>query len=1073
MFITNEKQKNLGERLKAVIKDSRELKFLTAFFYFSAIPELYSALKERYEKGDMQEGFIKVLVGLNVDLATYRIYEHTFVEDPRKDFLKSLERAFNSQDLDIKEVYEQAEFFLRLLEEKKLILKKTREPNHAKLYLFKLSSPAITYPLFITGSSNLTRAGLNHQHEFNIEIGLAEYGTKAEEYFDKLWEDAVEISPEDVIKTIREKTFMKEITPFEAWLYLLKLYLELNTSFEKEEWERAEEILRGAEYEPYKYQVEAILQGVRSLKEYNGVLLADVVGLGKSVIACGIARMLGKRGLVVCPPHLVGDKSANWGWKKYLNDFKLHDWEVWSLGELEDVLDFVKRNPDIEIVIVDEAHRFRNEKTKRYHYLHEICRGKMVMLLTATPFNNRPSDIYALLKLFTVPARSNLVLDEDIESLFKGYENEFRRLLREKREAQSNRKKEIEERLREIAKEIRSIIEPITIRRNRLDLKYYGEEIPMPKVEDPIACYYELTKEQSEFYDEVIRSFEEDGEFKGAIYYPAKYLKDKEEDVFMEESQKNLYNFMRRLLVKRFESSFNAFYKSINNFIELHNKALDFVKRTKTFILDRKFMEDLLEELKEEDDEKIEKAIKEYIEKLEENTKDKKYQKVYKLEDLRDEFVKHIEGDIELFKRIKERMKSLRLLKEDPKVEKLIQEVKKYIDAGRKVLIFTEYVDTANYLDEKLKEVFGDKVLTATGQFNKSMIDEINNNFNAEKDDEGKYHILITTDRLSEGFNLHRAGVVINYDIPWNPVRVIQRVGRINRIGKKVYDEIYILNFFPTERGESETRQKQIAQSKMFMIHDILGEDAKIFSPEEEPSPSKLYERLTKNPEELEEESFITSLRKEWEAYQKEYGDIIQRLENMSTRLKVAKPYQRDELIVVVKSGTDLFVVKKDKDGIRSVGFEDVYESVKAQPDTPRLPHSPSFWDSYNKLLEHLEKGQRTKYANNSRNINSAFSVIRTVEKKYGQMLSEDEREFLQNIKKDIESYRTLTEEAIRRIQEWGEYLDDLEKLKESIKELMDELGKDFLEKAVKDKGKEKLIIISIENRGQEDGEAY
>jgi len=175
--------------------------------------------------------------------------------------------------------------------------------------------------------------------------------------------------------------------------------------------------------------------------------------------------------------------------------------------------------------------------------------------------------------------------------------------------------------------------------------------------------------------------------------------------------------------------------------------------------------------LEEEDDEKIEdekieKAIKEYIEKLEENTKDKKYQKVYKLEDLRDEFVKHIEGDIELFKRIKERMKSLRLLKENPKVEKLIQEVKKYIDAGRKVLIFTEYVDTANYLDEKLKEVFGDKVLTATGQFNKSMIDEINNNFNAEKDDEGKYHILITTDRLSEGFNLHRAGVVINYDIP-------------------------------------------------------------------------------------------------------------------------------------------------------------------------------------------------------------------------------------------------------------------------------------------------------------------
>ncbi|MEO0144970.1 MAG: helicase-related protein [candidate division WOR-3 bacterium] len=1070
MFITNEENKNLGDRISKLIKDSKELKFLTAFFYLSSIPEIYSSLKEKYEKGDMEEGFMKVLIGLNIDLTTYCIYEHTFGEKPEEDFLKSLEKAFNSQDLDTKEVYDQVEFFLKLLKENKVILRKTREPNHAKLYIFKLSLEAIDYPIFITGSSNLTRAGLNYQNEFNIEIGMKEYGIKAQEYFDKLWEDAIEISPKKVETIIREKTFMRQITPFEAWLYLLKLYLDLNTSFEKEEWERAKEILEKAGYKPYKYQVEAILQGFRSLKEYNGVLLADVVGLGKSVIACGIARMFGKRGLVICPPHLVGDKNANWGWEKYLSDFKLNDWEVRSLGKLEEVLDLVKRNDDIELIIVDEAHRFRNENTQRYHYLHEICRGKMVILLTATPFNNRPSDIYALLKLFTVPKKSNLIINEDIENTFKEYEDEFKELLKEKKKAQSHRKKEIEERFKEIAKEIRSIIEPITIRRNRLDLKYYGEEIPMPKVKDPIACYYELTKEQSEFYDEVIRSFEEDGKFKGAIYYPSKYLKDKEKDIFLEESQKNLYNFMRRLLVKRFESSFKAFYESINNFIELHNKVSEFVERTKTFILDRKFMEDLLEV---EDDESIEEAIKQYIEKFEENIKDKRYKKVYKLEDLRNEFEKHIEEDIKLFKRIKERMEKMKLLEEDPKVEKLIQEVKKYIDAGRKVLIFTEYVDTANYLDEKLQEVFGDKVLTATGKLSKIMVDKINNNFNAEMEDEGKYHILITTDRLSEGFNLHRAGVVINYDIPWNPVRVIQRVGRINRIGKKVYEEIYILNFFPTEKGENETNQRKIAESKMFMIHNILGEDAKIFSPEEEPNESKLYERLTKNPEELEEESFITSLRKEWKDYQKEYRDIIQRLDNMPTRLKVAKPYHRDELIVVVKSGTELFVVKNEQESIKFVGFEDVYESIKAQPNTPRLPHSPNFWNSYNKVLKQLfEKRQRTKLANNLRNINSAFSVIRTVEREYGQMLSEDEREFLENIKKDIESYGTLTEEVIRRIKEWEKYLNNLEKLKESINDLMDELGKDFLGKTIREREKEKLIIISIENRRQENGEA-
>lgn len=114
--------------------------------------------------------------------------------------------------------------------------------------------------------------------------------------------------------------------------------------------------------------------------------------------------------------------------------------------------------------------------------------------------------------------------------------------------------------------------------------------------------------------------------------------------------------------------------------------------------------------------------------------------------------------------------------------------------------------------------------------------------FEKQKDE---YTILLTTDKLSEGVNLNRAGVVVNYDIPWNPVRVIQRVGRINRIGKKVYDNIYIVNFFPTEKGADIVRSREIAESKMFMIHNVLGEDSKIFSPDKEPQPSELYERLT------------------------------------------------------------------------------------------------------------------------------------------------------------------------------------------------------------------------------------
>ena len=115
--------------------------------------------------------------------------------------------------------------------------------------------------------------------------------------------------------------------------------------------------------------------------------------------------------------------------------------------------------------------------------------------------------------------------------------------------------------------------------------------------------------------------------------------------------------------------------------------------------------------------------------------------------------------------------------------------------------------------------------------------------------------------KISEGFNLNRAGMIINYDIPWNPVRVIQRLGRINRISKKVFDELYIVNFFPTEKGAELVKSREIAANKMFLIHTALGEDSKIFDVDEEPTAAGMFSRVQQNPDELEEESFIRALK--------------------------------------------------------------------------------------------------------------------------------------------------------------------------------------------------------------------
>ena len=158
-------------------------------------------------------------------------------------------------------------------------------------------------------------------------------------------------------------------------------------------------------------------------------------------------------------------------------------------------------------------------------------------------------------------------------------------------------------------------------------------------------------------------------------------------------------------------------------------------------------------------------------------------------------------------------------------------------DPRRKIVVFTEFADTANYLGEALKDE-GLGVFKYTSKESSTVNRKtIRANFDAgekpenQKDD---YQVLIATDAISEGYNLHRAGTIFNYDIPYNPTRVIQRIGRINRINKKMFDKLYIYNYFPTDIGEQETRTKQISTLKMAMIHAIMGEDTKVLTSDEQ-----------------------------------------------------------------------------------------------------------------------------------------------------------------------------------------------------------------------------------------------
>lgn len=1117
-FITNSKEKSLKKRLTTLIRKSEELKFLVGFFYFSGLRELYEGLKHN------PDVLMKVLVGLNVDRTIYGLTEYdkdskyASVDEKIYQFFKSIKNSINTEEFDNRDFHEQVRFFLDLIKSDRLIIRKTLQPNHAKLYIFKLEEEQVgRQNLFITGSSNLTSSGLTRQQEFNVEI--SDYGfEEAETYFDNLWKDekSLPVTEEEVTKTklielIEKETLIKEITPYEAYALVLKSYLD---SFEgKGIGQRLVEVLQENGYREYKYQIDAVKQALSIIDQNNGVIIADVVGLGKTIIACAVAFELKKRGIVIAPPGLIGDRAKTEGWRRYLEDFHLAalGWEAFSSGDLEKVSGFVSRANDIEVVIVDEAHRFRNQDTKDYEYLKNICRGRTVILLTATPFNNRPADIFSLLKLFITPKKSTITLTDNLEARFGVFKSTFDKLSYVKKNADSPDPKkrtraisyykslfgkdiidlkEVKDRSHYLAKQIKDVIEPVTIRRNRLDLlenpHYWSEVNELSRVEDPIEWFFELTQEQSRFYDRVINQYfalpEGGGRFRGAIYRPFTYEKGRmvtdefgqdlsKEENFQYQQQFNLYDFMRRLLVKRFESSFGAFGQSLKNFKGITRTVLEFIEKTGRYILDRT----LLEKIYDKDLEEIEEHLKDYAERIKKNEYPKNH-KIYEINKFKrkSEFLSDIESDLKLFDDIIDELYTLNLVNHDPKSACLIDNLRKVLSQSpnkgepkRKVVVFSEYIDTVKYLTPILSKEFKNRVLVVAGDLNKTKISEINKNFDASfppDKQEDKYDILLTTDKISEGFNLNRAGMVVNYDIPWNPVRVIQRVGRINRISKKVFDSLYIVNFFPTEKGADLVRSREIASQKMFLIHNALGEDSKIFDIDEEPTPSGLFNRVQQNPDSLEGESFYTWVLKEFERIKKESPHMVESLKDFPPRIKVAKRADENELFVIIKKGR-LYVHyrKYSEDSHPEVlSLEDVIDRIKAKKDEPALSLSTQFWDVYEEVKHYREvtRHRLTEQSIQQKAINSLKSLLKTGDSEELTPL----KGFIRTLLEDILDYGTLSDYTLRRLSNL-----DITKpasVVKELKKLQQELGEDYLEEEKQRlKSIAKEIIIAIENR--------
>lgn len=1002
-FIQNSGEQSLSQIINNLLPSkTKAMDFLVGYFYFSGVEEIYQNI------GDKP---MRILVGLDMDqdilkktneFDFYAEQRRSSNKEIREDFYESLVNLFNQTGYF--ESDKQAAAFKIYFEKIKngtLEIRKTKDPSHAKMYIFEykdeLQEGGETPGTVITGSSNFTYSGLQTNNEINVRFYGKEEFADAKAIFDNLWETSTPVVDKDRIAEFEQgvlKHVWFEQTPTPYLLYLRILYEYFNIDSSKQI-KTPSEITEG-QFLNLKYQEDAIRMALETIEVHNGVIIADVVGLGKSIIGAAVARNLDLRTIIIAPPHLVQQ------WEDYKYEFNVNA-KVYSRGNLERVLDEYRasyRKGEQRLIIIDEAHAYRNEYTRDYAILHEICQSNKVMLLTATPFNNRPDDIYSMVKLFQIPTKSTLQTVNSLGAEFGHWIAYYKKMKTQQRKKEIS-DGELKLAIESVGNQIRKIIEPLVIRRSRIDLEKipaYQEDleiqgIKFPIVNPPKAEEYELgnledlyrftlnriapkvddKKPEMDFFNSDLEYTRDDSElsygtsFVAARYQPLTYYKAEHHDDIVKiiqeagfdenlffNSQRNLAAFMRTLLVRRFESSQHAFKMSLNTMLKNCQNIQTWIEKFGFVPLYKKGNLPDVAELYRSTDDGVQYLFVNAAEDMIDALQDKGMVKIPK-EYLKPEFFEALQSDINILSALKNKWDEVSN-ENDPKLSEFVKILKKKLqdDPQRKIVVFSQFADTVDYLGAKLKEANLPVFAYTSGKASRTNKRTIMQNFDAgirEQEQRNEYQILVATDAISEGYNLHRAGTIYNYDIPYNPTRVIQRVGRINRVNKKVFDELYIYNYFPSAIGEKETRTKEIATLKMAMIHAIMGEDTRYLTDDEQLN-NYFEEQYKKVMENCEEESWDTPYRAK--LHQLINTEEMRQALELPLRSKVRRmtTFEDSGIIAFAKKGNDyVFKFGKDEKNIVSMDPKQAFEIIEAKKAEPGYPLTAQF----NKLFDAIK----------------------------------------------------------------------------------------------------------------------
>ena len=1049
------------------------------------IPGMTLVLNELKSFLEREETSFELLIGKDPYVYTSMIKNPKYKDATYPyDFIRT-----DIHDLEIKEEYEDViKLLLKYGGSSKIQIriytKNSKEEDeflHSKCYIFSGSS----HSFGIVGSSNFTKKGLLGNAELNyLETDPARitarptHGSNAKGHicwFEEKWKLSKEWTQEFLEQIIKkspiyidiQKNTAQEFTPYEQYIKLLQL--QFGDVVDKNLGQEIESYLPPKVHK-LDYQIEAVKRCISIMHEHGGFMLADVVGLGKTIIGTLIIKRFlsvpendgrERKVLIITPPAIQS------GWKKTIamfdkdSDEKIapyidfittgrianvteeDDWEE-NDDDSADSGEFVGtlQDKNYGFIVIDESHKFRNSTTFMYRSLDELIIKigsntgvyPYIGLLSATPQNNRPNDLKNQIYLFERNRNDSTLKKAEsgnIEKFFADVNREYDLLINNRSNITEEERKQ---RLEAVSKKLRDcVLSDILERRTRTDVeKYYKEDMEsqglvFPKIVGPNTLKYIMDDELAQLFSDTMTIIAPNQNERLLTNEWLKYSRYRAIEYFVDPANeqkhtgrgnrgvndvaRQMATIMQILLVKRLESSFTAFTQSLfnlrrytENMIRMWenntifvcpqinvNQELDYEAKTKKRGGKVSF-NDCVEEIR----------VK--IQKLTNQGRNERGQNAeYKRNDFKEEYYSQLKEDYNLISNLCDRWAKN---SQDPKFDAFKENIKPELfnpekNTSGKLVIFSEAIDTVQALARAVKAK-GYKPLVITAANRDEMEKTIEENFDANYEGEWKdeYNVIITTEVLAEGVNLHRANVILNYDTPWNSTRLMQRIGRVNRIGSKE-PFVYVYNFMPSAEGDAQIELVRKAHTKLQSFHILFGEDSKIFSDEE----SVVHYDMIKAIE--GEESPMQQYVYELKQYKETHTERYKQIEQTNEGWEIAQATNGTAYFIVkaprsAKLAISIHTAEDSQSKAQIISLFELLEAMRVDENAQRTA-LPDNWQqlsadaikTYNQYFVHINK---------SRAGDKRTQALQIIVKLYNNdTISEKSKELLKNTRKLVD----------------------------------------------------------------------